>query len=297
MIRASAVTTTARVARTSDGIKRTGSTSIVGLTIAGHSSPPAHPSVDQKITIPGIATIVLNHHATSNGFGSYRMTVVGLTVTIPRDNSLHLPAGSILIGRGAASLHRQTHADPRGYAFGTSVHAAKLAGSGRTAAVYLPCGGTGGKTTRNHLASGRVPNVLRAGTDASSGYSKDTASSTIASTRNTIADVKLFGGVVKARAVTVHARAERDSSGVVHRGNSVSVVGLTVNGKHQSGSVPANTKLTLPGLGTLWIHRVVTTSTGVIVRGLDLVLGVTKNGLKKGTELIVGAAYAATSAH
>ena len=297
MIHASAVTTTARVARTADGIMRTGSTSIIGLTISGHSSPPAHPSVDQRVTIPGVASIVFNHHATSDGLGSYRMTVVGLTVTIPRGNSLHLPAGRIVIGRGAASLHRQTYANPRGYAFGTSVDAAKLAGSGRTAAVYLPCGGTGGKTTRNHLASGHVPNVLRTGADSSTGYSRDTATSTIASTGNTLAKIALFGGALKARAVTVHARSARDDSGAVNRNNAVSVVGLTVNGKHRAGNVPANTKLAVPGLGTLWIHRVITTPTGVIVRGLDLVLGVTKNGLKRGTELIVGAAYAATSAH
>jgi hypothetical protein len=92
MIRASAITTTTRVARTANGITRTGSTGFVGLSVAGHASPPAHPSVGQKMAIPGVATIVFNRHLLSKSFGSYRMTVVGMTVTIPKDKQT-APAG------------------------------------------------------------------------------------------------------------------------------------------------------------------------------------------------------------
>jgi hypothetical protein len=295
-ITASAITTTARVARVNGKITRTGQTSIVGLKIAGHSAPPAHPSVGQKVAIPGVATIVLNRHVKSQAMGTYRMTVIAMTVTIPRGNALHLPAGKIVIGRGAASLHRPTFAAARGYAFGSSVNVAKLAGSGRTAAVYLPCGGSGGRTVRNNVAAAHAPNALRTGAVKSSGTSRDTAGRTVARTMNTTADPKLLGGVIKASAVKVSAQASRGSSGAVRRSNAVTVLGLTVNGQHRSGSAPANTKINLPNLGTLWIHRVIKTPTGLTVRGLDLVLSVTKNGLKRGTELIIGAAHAAVSA-
>lgn len=295
-ISASAITTTARVARAGGSISRTGQTSIVGLKIAGHSSPPAHPAVGQKIAIPGVATIVFNRHLKSESMGTYRMTVIALTVTIPRGNALHLPAGKIVIGRGAASLHRPTFAAASGYAFGSSVNVAKLAGSERTAAVYLPCGGSGGRTVRNNVAAAHVPNALRTGAVSSTATSHDTADRTVASTTNSTANPRLFGGVIKATAVKVSAQADRGSSGAVHRSNAVTVLGLTVNGQHRSGSAPANTKMNLPGLGTLWIHRVINSPAGVTVRALDLVLSVTKNGLKRGTELIIGAAHAAVSA-
>lgn len=296
MIRASAITTTTRVARTADGITRTGNTGFVGLSVAGHASPPAHPSVGQKMAIPGVATIVFNRHLLSNSFGSYRMTVIAMTVTIPKNNTKQLPAGTIVIGRGASSLHRKTFANASGYAFGSSVHAAKLAGSGRTAAVYLPCGGTSGGTARNRVSKGYAPKVVRTGAVSSTGASHDAAGATTARTTNATARPRLFGGIIKARSVRVIAQATRTSSMAVDRSGKASFAGLVVNGQHRSSTAPANTKINIPNLGTLWIHRVITTPAGVIVRGLDLVLSVTKNGLKRGTELIVGAAHAAVSA-
>ena len=53
--------------------------------------------------------------------------------------------------------------------------------------------------------------------------------------------------------------------------------------------------MSIPNLGTLWVHRVVNTPNGLVVHGLDLVLTVTKNGLKKGSEIIVGSASAAVN--
>ena len=204
-----------------------------------------------------------------------------MTVTIPRDNSLHLPAGSIVIGRGAASLHRQTYANPRGYARHQRGRG-QARRSGRTAAVYLPCGGTGGKTIRNHLASGHVPNVLRTGADSSTGYSRDTATSTIASTGKTLAKIELFGGALKARAVTVHARAARDDSGAVHRSNAL---GRRAHGQRQ---VPGGQRTREHEAGHARVGHAVDPSRDHDahrreVRGLDLVLAVTKNGLKRGT--------------
>ncbi len=294
MIRASAITTTTRVARTASGIVRSGQTSFVGLRISGHNSPPAHPAVDQKITIPGVATLQFNHQVRSQQFGAYRMVVTALTVTIPKTNSLHLPAGRILIGRGGAALHRQTYANAQGYAFGTVVQVAKLSGSGRTAVVYLPCGGSNGATLRNHLSGALVKNVLTSGDVRSSGYSSDKASGTLARTQNTVARAALFGSAIKASDVHVVATATRDKSGL-HRSNTVSLGTLTINGQRHSGTAPANTKMVIPQLGTVWLHRVIRTPNGLVVRGVDLVLSVTKNGLKKGTELIIGAAYAGVS--
>ncbi len=295
MIKASALTTTASVAHTARGFVRTGSTDIVGLHIAGHSSPPERPKVDQTIKLPGIATIVFNHHALSQHFGNYKMTVVAMTVTVPKTNTLHLPAMTIVVGHGVASLHRPTFANVHGYAYGTSVDAAKVSGSNRTAPAYLPCGGTNGATTQNRISAAHVPSALQTGQATSTTRSVDNATSTLARTTDSISNANLFGGVIKANAIHVSASASRNSAGALTRKATATVGGLTINGKSQSGTAPANTKIAIPNLGTLWIHRVINSPSGVTVRGLDLILSVTKNGFKKGTELIVGAANAAAS--
>jgi hypothetical protein len=162
--------------------------------------------------------------------------------------------------------------------------------------VYIPCGGTSGGTARNRVSKGDAPNVMHTGAVSSTGSSHDAAGATTARTTNATAGPRLFGGIIKAHSVHVVAQATRTSSQTVQRSGTASFAGLTVNGQHRSSTAPANTKISIPNLGTLWIHRVINTPAGVIVRGLDLVLSVTKNGLKRGTELIIGAAHAAVSA-
>ncbi len=197
-----------------------------------------------------------------------------------------------------------------GYAYDTNTHIGSTANTGRSAVTTL-CTSRPGVTHTNHssastipngggtvgavISAARVPSALRTGEATSTTRSVDTATSTLAQTSNRIANANLFGGMIKSGAVHVVASAARNSAGVLTRKATATVGGLTVNGKSQSGTAPANTKIAIPNLGTLWVHRVINTPSGVTVRGLDLILTVTKNGFKKGTEFIIGAANAAAS--
>ena len=286
------ITTVSRVARTAAGYAQTGTTSFAGLTIAGRPTPPVNPSVDQTITLPGLATIVFNHHVPTHRFGNYAMTVIGMTITIPVGNLANLPAGTITIGHGTATVHQPTEGNARGWAFGTHVNVAGLAGSGRTAAVYLPCGGTSGGTKSNHLASITVPTALTTGADSSTSRSYEDHGSTVVRTTNSTAGLNILAGVIKADSIDVAARVSGNQSGVHSRSSTVSIAGLTINGQSHSGSAPANTKIAVPNVGTLWLNRVIKTRYGIQVRGIDLVLNTSTSGLDNGTEIIVGSAFA-----
>ena len=172
------------------------------------------------------------------------------------------------------------------------MNVAGAARSGRTAVVYVPCGGTAGDVNRNQVARASVPKALTAGVVSSASRTYDQGGRTIVRTTNSIAHPNIFGGVIKAKAINVAASAGGDRSGLRTRSTTASIVGLTINGKSQSGTAPKNTKIAIPQVGTLWLNRVIRTRSGVQVRGIDLVLSVTKNGFKRGTEIIVAAASA-----
>ena len=72
--------------------------------------------------------------------------------------------------------------------------------------------------------------------------------------------------------------------------------GLTINGRAQSANQPANSVRSIPCLGTLYLHRVVNSPTGVHVYALQLVLSRAQGGLSKGSTITVGATYAAVAA-
>lgn len=288
VLHVSGVRTVARVVSTPKGYVQQAWTTVVGGSINGRSLPTS-PAVNQTFTVPGLATVVLNRQFKYSGYGSRRMTVIGMQVTIDANNPLHVPAGTVVIGRGVASLHLPTHANATGNAWGTSVSGR----SGRTAAVYLPCGGTGGAVLRNRITAATVPQVLGSGLVYTSGYSSDNATRTLARTTSHLTDVSLFGGIVKVHGVNVQAQATRNARGVLSRSASgSSVLGLVVNGKAQSGSAPVNTTFSIPNLGSLVVNRVVKTPNGIQVIGLQLTLSVPKNGLQRGTVVTIGQALA-----
>ena len=122
------------------------------------------------------------------------------------------------------------------------------------------------------------------------------ATSTLAQTSNRIANANLFGGMIKAGAVHVVASAARNSAGVL-TGKATATAERTDRQREEPSRAlhPPTRRSRSANLGTLWVHRVINTPSGVTVHGLDLILSVTKNGFKKGTEFIIGAANAAAS--
>ena len=70
-------------------------------------------------------------------------------------------------------------------------------------------------------------------------------------------------------------------------------VGLKVSGHPDiHDNVPPNTKVTIAGLGTLWLHRVIKTDSYIEVRMIELVVSeANKYGIKVGTDVRIANAH------
>jgi hypothetical protein len=275
----------AKASRSSSGYGLAGTTTLTDVKIFGRSAP-THPSVNQTLALPGIGSVVLNKQTRSHRFGMAQISVVAVQLTVAGNNTMGLPAGKVVISSARASLHEPTHYRASGVAFGTTVVAGDQVRSGKTAPVYLPCGGTGGATGHNQTGA-VTASGLQASATHTTGRSVETASGTKARLTSRISGVNLLGGVVRARSLVSVASAARTNGHLTRSSAGTSIGSLTINGTSRSASAPANTKVSIPGVGTLWIHRVIRTAKGLQVYALQLVLNTDRSGLTKGTVISV----------
>lgn len=292
-VRFEAVTTTASVTHYARSYGQSGGSVFAGLKIAGRSFP-ARPKANTHYSLPGLGTLTLNGRHASSAHGLRAMTVTALNLVLGSKNKLGLPAGQIVVGRSTATL-QQAHRLARGTAFATQVAVGSTVESGKTAAAYSPCGGTGGATRHNDVAGVSVPKgVASTGVAHSTVRTTDSSSTTTSAGVNRLARVRLLGGQVRLRAITTEANASYSHG---HRSVSAAgtkLLGLTVAGRSY-GSPRVGTSRHVSGLGTFYFGVKHRTSTGIAVYGLRLVLGAPRNGLPKGAVITVGGAYAAVT--
>ena len=293
-IAGSAFTAVATASHNSSGYALTGSTTIQDLAIAGKKMP-SNPSVNQKVALPGVGFVVLNQQSRSRAFGTYRLTVVAARITIGKGNALGLPTGTIAISSAQSALHASAFRAGSGFAYGTNIRSGRTVRSGRTAPSYLPCGGTNGATTHNNSAALAAKGLHTAAVHTST-RSTDSAAATTVVTRSAISNLNLLGGAITASTIVSRAAAKRAGGTLSRSSGGTTISGLTINGKTQSANQPANTVRSIPGMGTLYLHKVVKSPTGVHVYALQLVLSRAQGGLSKGTTITVGATYAAVAA-
>jgi hypothetical protein len=175
-----------------------------------------------------------------------------------------------------------------GTAFGSSAQVGSTVRAGRSFPEYMPCLGTHGKTRKNTGVGANIPGVLKSGTIT------DTANGTVSSTQllgetsSTIQQVSLLSGVITASVVKADVTLNGNPPTL---GDASSFIGLHVAGHPGIGdNVPINTKVDLPGIGTLWLHKQVKKATGIRVIMIQLVIGSKNNpaGLPLGARVDVG---------
>ncbi|GAA1853595.1 choice-of-anchor P family protein [Microlunatus capsulatus] len=291
LVSVSSITSTAGVSKDARGYHSTGSSVLVGLRVAGRSVT-AKPAPGTSITIPGVATVLLNQQSARTSAGAHNQGVTALRVTLLPGNTLGLPTGTVVVGAANASLAAPTRHRPYGSAFGTEANVAGLVGSGRTASSVLPCGGSGGVTRTNKVASVTAPGLVRVGAVTSSAKSTDTASATTATTAAKVAGISLLGGVVEVDAVTAQANAKRTATGVARTSTGTQVVGLKINGRARTVSTKENTTIDIAGVGTLTLHKTARTATSITVDALQLRLTTARAGLPVGAVVTLGHAGA-----
>ncbi len=255
---------------------------------------PVHINVapNTRIVLPGIGYVVLNEQGSQVTSTGARLTVNAIHIKVSQDNTLGLPIGTDLIVAHAQSDTLINEGLLAGFGYGSSVNAGTVQ-AGRSAEVTLGCTGTNDEVESNDVAGVNVPGILTAGvvhTTATGTVTPAGASGTITAS---VAGVDLLASLVTASAVTAQANAASGSGGITLSDTGSLFVGLAVAGHPEIGANPdPNTRVSIAGLGTLWLHRVLQTSTSIEVRMVELVVDVDNSfGLPVGADIRVAVAH------
>jgi hypothetical protein len=251
----------------------------------------ATPASNTTITLPGLGFVILNQQHVSKSGRALTVNMIHVVVNIA--NPL-IPTGTeAIVSHAASDLEGPVTGLLDGSAYGTSAKVAPVVRSGPTAVVGVGCLGTGGKVHTNTLAGINVPGVISSGTitDTAQGSIKPHALSS--ETTATVEGANVVNGLVSADVVTADAHASSDGSTSTFSDAGSSFLNLSVQGHPElSGNPPANTTVVLPGLGTLYLHRVIQHAHSIEVRMIELVVGQNGSGLPVGLDIRIAVAEA-----
>jgi hypothetical protein len=272
-------------------------TTLLNVVING-SSLNAAPAPNTKVTLPGLGFVVLNEQTKHVSATAATFTVNALHVVITVPNPLGVVVGTnVVVAHALSGLRGPVSGTLDGKAYGSRVQLGNVVKSGPTFLVNMSCTGTEGVVKVNTGVGATVPAVLTAGTVTDTAQGTVGATST-GETSSTVQSLNLLAGLVQATVLKADAHASKSAGGALSFSDAGSQFAtLAVAGFPAiNASVPPNTAVGLPGLGTLYLHRVIHTANSIEVRMIELVVAHTNLlGLPVGSDIQVAVAEA--SAH
>ncbi len=274
-------------------------TQFVNLVVAGNllgvSTAP-----NTRIELAGLGYVIINEQiAKTTKGGGKSLTVNGIHVVITQANLLNLKVGThIIVSHAFSTLSGPGISGTLdGFAYGTNANVANVIISGRTAQVAVGCLGTNGVVKTNQILQVQVPGLVSVGEVVDTAQGSVNGTSATAETTSTIQAVNVLADLVRADVVKADAHASKLNGAVTLSDSGSSFVNLSVEGfANIDANVAPNTKLTIAGLGTLYLHRVIKTQTDIEVRMIELVINQQNTlGIRIGTVVRVAVAHA--SAH
>ena len=267
----------------------------VNLVVAGVPItvlPP--PNTD--IPLPGFGHVVLNEQITRIRPTSASFTVNMIHVFITQANILNIPIGAqIIVSHASSGLTSGVQGTLDGVAYGTK--ATVLGGvvvSGPSAKVTMPCLGTNGNLKMNEIALVQVPGLFSVGEVVDTALGTVNSTSASGELTSTVQAVDVVSSLVTASLVKADAHALSTGGSFTFSDDGSMFVDLHVAGFPDIGDdVPPNTRLSIAGLGTLWLHRVIQRSNSIEVRMIELIVTETNIfGIDIGTDIQVAVAEA-----
>jgi hypothetical protein len=258
--------------------------SVAGVPIGGTPAP------NTKITLPGVGYVVLNQQTGHISGHQAKLTVIGIHVYVTVSTPLAPLGTQIIVSDAASSLGGPVSGLLTGLAYGASAKVANTIIAGREFPKPLGCLGTGGVPRTNTGAAVHIPGILTTGTVADTVQGTDTATKVSGETSSTVQGLNLLAGTVKATVIKADVTASGNPPAL---GNHSTFLGLSVAGfPGITDHVAPNTKLSLAGIGTLWLNRQIKTAHKITVIMVQLDVTVPSNplGLQPGT--VVNVAYA-----
>jgi hypothetical protein len=269
-------------------------TTFAGLSVAGVPITGT-PRPNTKLTLPGVGYVMLNQQTSHVGNGSADLTVIGIHVVVTLSTPLAPVGTQIVVGSAESSLGGPVAGLLDGLSYGANANVGSTVIAGEQFPQPLYCPGTGGKTDTNSAASVSVPGILTSGSVADTAEGLVDATKVSGEVTSTVQGLNLLSGLVTATAVKADVTASGNPPAL---GDSSSFLGLSVAGFPGIGdNVPPNTRLSVAGIGTLWLHKVTRTAQGITVVMVQLDVTVPGNpaGLAPGTQ--VNVAYARIGVH
>ncbi|MDX6646715.1 MAG: hypothetical protein QOK40_2442 [Miltoncostaeaceae bacterium] len=280
----------------------TSGSSLVDLNVAGIKiAANAAPNTQIDLNVVGITGhVVLNEQTTSSAGRVMSVKAVHVVIDMPdllRGLLGVKPLTEVVIAQARAGFtDSKTSLD--GMAYGSLVKVGGLLRLGPSARVGLPCKGTGGTPVTNTLLSINLPPILNLGVMNTSVNGEAIAGGTSYSESSAeVLNLNLLG-LVKADVIKSVAYAEKTGNTVTlktegPKAGKTQFLTLIVLGNPITIDVAPNTKVSIPGLATLWLNRVIKGSDFIEVRGLDLsVLNNNPLGVLLGTTVRLAVAHA-----
>lgn len=271
-----------------------GASAFSNLRIAGRSYSA---NASGRVNLPGVGYVLLNHQTAGNGGAMHTTHMVEVHVT--QDSPQHdVTAGTVIIVGHALSRLRSVGGSLGGFAFGS--HGVVSSGTplnaeaGRSALIGMPCDGTNGQLHTNQIANVDVPSAFSLSNVQSTAVGDVDATTATVQLTDTIEEADVANGLV--HATTVRAVASGAAKNGVRRfsSNGSGFAELSVQGFPRiDAGVPPNTQRLIPGLGVLWLHRVIKQNNLVEVRMIELEVTQSNDlGLPVGADIQVGVARA-----
>lgn len=255
---------------------------VLALVVAGHV---VNAAMNQKVTLPGVGYVIVNETTRSvqSGYAEQTVAMLHVVVTVSGNVFGLSPGTNIYVARAIAGLHRPVAGGPvSGVAYGTHANVGSTVISGYSALLYMRCLGGSDSTS---VASTNLPQIGSTGTIQTS-TSSSLGLATKGHATSTVQTVNLVNGLI--RATAVKADVAGSFNGVTHSFSDQSAfTNLVVNGTPVSAT--ARGAITISGLGTLYLHRVIKDTHSYAVRMLELVVTVPNtHNLAVGTDVQVG---------
>lgn len=248
-----------------------------------------------RIDLKGVGYVVLNEQFRNVGVSSMSLGVNALHLVVNQSNEYGIEPGSgLVVADATSSLAGPVAGTVGGAASGTRVSAGRTVLSPSSFLIGQPCFGTDGQTRNNGGDSASLPDVFEARRLATSSVGRVDRESASAETTSYIESARILGELLEADRILAHALAETNGKDSSFSDGKSSFGSLKVTGFPEiNADVAANTRVMVPRLGFLYLHRVLRSPGRVEIRMIELfVTQPNEYGLAYGTDVRVGVASA-----
>ena len=273
-------------------------TTFLNLVVGGQRIGST-PGPNTRVNLAGLGYAIINQQIKQVTTTSARFTVIGIHVFVTEANNLGVEKGTqIIIANAGSGLAGPVAGLLDGKAYATSVTVGNTVRSGPSALVIVPCEGTKGNVKTNNIISVNVPNIVTVGSGETTAQGTVGASVSTSKTTATVKTANLLNSVVAASLVKAVAQASTNGTTNTFSDAGSGFGSLTVQGHPEIGAdVARNTKVTLAGLGTLYLHRVIKTANSIEVRMIELIITESNpQNIPIGTDIRVSVARASVHA-